>query len=270
MKTCSRTIALAAALLLAACGTFKPAPPAEKPERPADVLFLEASEKLAAEKYADAAPLFDDIERLYPYSPYATRAQLMAAYAHYQALKYDDALLALDRFIQLHPGHSDIAYAHYLRAMCLYERITDVHRDQSMTRQALDTLAGIVRRFPETDYARDAQIKIDLAHDHLAGKEMQIGRYYLKRGNHAAAINRFRRVISDYQTTSHVPEALHRLVEANLALGLEDEAAKVAAVLGYNFPGSAWYEDSYRILVEKSSPPKPDSWVQKTLSSLLD
>ncbi|HAU30010.1 MAG TPA: outer membrane protein assembly factor BamD [Rhodospirillaceae bacterium] len=270
MKTCLRAIALAATLLIAACGIFKPAPVKDLPDRPADALFTEASQKLEASKYADAAILFDDVERLHPYSPYATRAQLMAAYAQYQALKYDDALLALDRFIQLHPGHPDIAYAHYLRALCLYERITDIHRDQEITRQAVNALTDIVRRFPETNYARDAQIKIDLAHDHLSGKEMEIGRYYLKRGNYAAAINRFRRVIADYQTTSHVPEALHRLVEANLALGLTEEAAKVAAVLGYNFPGSTWYEDSYRLLVEKGAPPKPKSWVRKTLDSLLD
>jgi len=269
-KTFSFPLALAAALLAAACGSLKSAPDAETPERPADVIFNEASETLEAGRYVEAATLFDEVERLHPYSQYATQAQIMAAYADYEALKYDDAVLALDRFIQLHPGHAQIAYAHYLRALCLYERISDVRRDQEMTAQALEALTDIVRRFPDTDYARDAQIKIDLAHDHLAGKEMEIGRYYLRRGNYAAAINRFRRVISDYQTTSHVPEALHRLVEANLALGLVDEALKAAAVLGYNFPGSEWYQDSYNLLVENGQKPEQKSWVKKTLDSLLD
>jgi outer membrane protein assembly factor BamD len=174
----------------------------------------------------------------------------MAAFTQYLQNEYDDAIQSLDRFIALHPGNPDAPYAFYLRALCYYERITDVERDQQMTENALKGMEEVVRRFPDSKYGKDAAHKIILARDHLAGKEMEIGRYYQNEGEYLAAINRFERVIELYDRTTHVPEALHRLVESNLALGLIDEARKNAAVLGYNYPHSQWYRDSYA-LIEK-------------------
>jgi len=211
-------------------------------------LYNQGANLLESGSYLQAAAIFDEVERRYPYSVWSQRAQLMAAYAYYLSNQYDDALTTLDRFIQLHPGNDNIAYAYYLRALSYYEQISDVRRDQRMTRQALESLDDVIRRFPETSYARDAKLKRDLAVDHLAGKEMEIGRYYLGQGNHLAAINRFRTVITNYQTTTHVPEALHRLVEAYVELGVYPEAQATAAVLGHNYPGSEWYADSYYLL----------------------
>lgn len=217
-------------------------------ERPVEEIYNEAMDKLEAGSYKVAAQTFDEVERQHPYSKWATKAQIMAGYAYYLRGNYDDAVNALDRFIELHPGSRDVAYAYYLKGLCYYEQISDVARDQRMTEQALEVFTDLVRRFPDTDYARDARLKIDLAHDHLAGKEMDVGRFYLRRGNQLAAIGRFRTVIEKYQTTTHVPEALHRLTEAYLALGVVDEARRTAAVLGYNYPDSEWYRDSWRLL----------------------
>jgi outer membrane protein assembly factor BamD len=198
--------------------------------------------------YPKAAKSFDEVERQHPYSVWATKAQLMSAYALYQASKYEESVVAADRFISLHPGHRDVAYAYYLKAIDYYVQIADVARDQKQTQQALQALSEVVRRFPESKYARDARLKIDLARDHLAGKEMEIGRYYERQGSYLAAINRFKRVVDDYQTTTHLPEALHRLTECYTALGLTDQAQKIAAVLGYNYPGSEWYGDTYALV----------------------
>ena len=226
-------------------------------ERPVEQIYNEAVDALRAEEYIRAAERFDDVERQHPYSVWAVKASLMAAFANYQATNYDEAVLALDRFIQLHPGNPDIAYAYYLRALCFYEQISDVVRDQFNTEKAEEALNEVVRRFPDTAYARDARLKVDLTRDHLAGKEMHVGRYYLTRGHYLAAIRRFRRVVETYETTTHVPEALHRLTESYLALGLAEEATKVAAVLGHNYPGSQWYVDSYA-LVGSGALPEPD------------
>lgn len=240
-------------------------------ERPVEDIYNSAMDSLLAGDYVEAATQFDEVERQHPYSAWATKAQLMAAYANYQENRYDDAVAALDRFIQLHPGNEDIAYAYYLRAICYYEQISDIGRDQKMTQLALENLQEVVRRFPESRYARDAELKIDLARDHLAGKQMEIGRFYLERGEYLAAINRFRIVIEDYQTTTHVPEALHRLVEAYLALGVTDEAQATAAVLGHNFPGSAWYADSYLLLtgVDLRPAESADSWISRVWNSII-
>jgi outer membrane protein assembly factor BamD len=192
------------------------------------------------------------VEVNYHYSSWAVSAQLMYGYSLYQQNKYTDAIGTLDRFIQLHPAHRDVAYAYYLRALCYYEQIADIQRDQKGTEQAMNALREVVDRFPDTTYARDAKLKIDLCVDHLAGKEMEIGRYYQKQHLYEAAIGRFQRVVNDYQTTNHVPEALMRLTEVYLALGLPDQARKTAAVLGYNYPGSEWYRDSYNNLVRDS------------------
>jgi len=234
---------VALALAVSACGSKKD----KYVEREVNDLYNSAMNALEDGDLTEAAKLFDEVERQHPYSVWATKAQLMAGYAHYQANRYDEAVLALSRFIDLHPGNADVAYASYLKALCYYEQISDVARDQQMTDRALQSLQDIVRKYPESKYARDARLKIDLTRDHLAGKEMAVGRYYEQRGNYLAAINRFRKVVDDYQTTTHVPEALHRLVECYTVIGLPDEAQKAAAVLGHNYPGSEWYVDSYSL-----------------------
>lgn len=244
MRRFALSLAIALTAALSACSSSDRE---QYVERPVHVIYNQAVNALEAGNYAEAARLFDEVERQHPYSVWANKAQLMAGYANYQANRYEDAVLALDRFIQLHPGNRDIAYAYYLKAISYYEQITDVTRDQLTTEKALRALEEVERRFPESRYARDARLKIDLTRDHLAGKEMSIGRWYLKRGDYLAAINRFRRVVADYQTTTHIPEALHRLVEAYTALGLTDEAKKVAAVLGHNYPGTEWYVDTYQL-----------------------
>ncbi len=265
--------ALAAAvlcLLLWSCSLFEEEEP-RYVERPVEDLYNTAMDSLLVGDYFEAARLFDEVERQHPYSTWAAKAQLMSAFAFYQNNKYDEAINALDRFIQLHPGNKDIAYAHYLRAISYYEQISDVGRDQKFTKLALDALEEVARRFPESRYARDVSLKIDLARDHLAGKHMEIGRFYLKQGEYLAAINRFRLVIQDYQTTTHVPEALHRLVESYLVLGVTDEAQATAAVLGHNYPGSPWYADSYVLLTGIDLRPEEyqGSWISRVWNSLI-
>lgn len=232
-------------------------------ERPVEEIYNSAMDYLETQWYETAAKEFDEVERQYPYSKWATKAQLMSGYAYYKEERYDDAIIALDRFIELHPGNRDAPYAYYLKALSYYEQISDVGRDQKMTRLALNSMREVVRRFPNTAYARDARLKLDLSRDHLAGKDMSIGRYYQRRDDFLAAINRYRAVIENYQTTTHVPEALHRLTECYLALGITDEAQMSAAVLGHNFPGSNWYEDSYALLDSRDLKPqrKADSWL---------
>jgi outer membrane protein assembly factor BamD len=246
-------------------------------DRPVEELYNQAMDKFIDSEYTGAAKDFDEVDRQHPYSVWATKAQLMSAYSLYQSNKYDEATVALDRFIQLHPGNRDAAYAYYLKALCYYIQITDVGRDQKMTEQALKALDEVVRRFPDSKYARDARLKIDLTRDHLAGKEMTIGRYYERQGQYLAAINRFRRVVDTYQTTTHVPEALHRLTESYLALGIVDEARSAAAVLGHNYPGSEWYQDSYALLTGipvgvaagTTDEPSSKSWITRVIGSLF-
>ena len=220
-------------------------------EESVEQLYNTALNKLKIGDYKAAAYAFDEVDRQHPYSVWATKSQLMSAYAHYQDNAYADAIITLDRFIQLHPSNRDVPYAFYLKALSFYEQISDVGRDQKMTELALKSLNDVVLRFPRSKYARDAKLKIDLTQDHLAGKEMEIGRYYENQGQYLAAINRFRSVVDKFQKTTHVPEALHRLTESYLALGLVEQANKTAAVLGYNFPGTEWYVDTYEIVENK-------------------
>ena len=241
----SLAAAVAMALVLGGCASDED--PAYV-ERPVDDIYNEAMDYLADGDYVLAASTFDEVERQHPYSKWATKAQIMAAYTHYFNRNYDDAIITLDRFIELHPGNKDIAYAYYLKGLTYYQQISDVARDQGMTENALATFVDLVRRFPDTNYARDARLKIDLANDHLAGKDMDVGRYYLRAGHELAAIHRFRRVIEKYDTTTHVPEALHRLTEAYLSLGVVEEARNVASVLRHNYPDSNWYRDSWVLL----------------------
>ena len=246
-------LASIALLGLGACSSTKPD---KYVERPVEQLYNEGVDALGAERYQTAAKSFDEVERQHPYSTWATKAQLMGAYAYYQNNKYDDAIVAADRFIQLNPSNRDVGYAYYLKALCYYEQITDVQRDARMTELALRALEEVVRRFPDSTFARDARLKIDLTYDHLAGKEMEVGRFYMGRGQYVGAINRFKTVLDRYQQTSHVPEALHRLVESYVSLGLTDEAKKTASVLGYNYPGTDWYRDSYALVTTGELPPE--------------
>lgn len=247
--------------------------PGEEPyvERPVEELYNEAMDSLLDEDFEAAVADFAEVERQHPYSVWATRAQIMSAFVYYQNNRYDDAIAAAGRFIELHPGNRDAAYGYFLIAMSYYEQISDVGRDQRTTALALQALEEVVRRFPGSTYARDARLKIDLTRDHLAGKEMTVGRYYLRRGNPVAAIGRFRKVVELYQTTSHAAEALHRLTEAYLALGVSGEAQTAAAVLGHNYPGSRWYEHSYALLVDADLKPEADeeSWISRVFGDLL-
>jgi outer membrane protein assembly factor BamD len=198
--------------------------------------------------YVGAAPVFEEVERQHPYSIWARRAQLMSAFSYYAARDYTKAIESARRFLSIHPGNRDAPYAYYLIALSYYEQIGDVDRDQATTRQASDSLGELVRRYPETRYAADARLKLDLVRDHLAGTEMDVGRFYENRGQWLAAVTRFRTVVEEYQTTSHTPEALMRLTECYLALGVPEEARKAAAVLGRNFPGTRWYRRAYDLV----------------------
>lgn len=213
-----------------------------------NTLYNAAWDRLQRGQYAQAAALFDEVERQHPYSIWARRAQLMSSFAHYAANDHTKSVESARRFLAIHPGNRAAPYALYLIALNHYEQISDVTRDQAITRQALDALGELVRRYPDTDYAADARLKLDLVRDHLAGKEMEIGRFYQRRSQWLAAVIRFRNVVDEYQTTTHAPEALMRLTESYLALGVPEEARKSAAVLGANYPNTYWYERAYELI----------------------
>jgi outer membrane protein assembly factor BamD len=238
--------------MLAACGNSdqEAEEAAAAANMPVEQLYNNGVDALHDKRYGTAIAQFDALQQNYPYSTWAANAQLMEGYTLYLQNKYTEAIGTLDRFIQLHPAHRDIAYAYYLRALSYYEQIDDIQRDQAGTDQAMTALQEVVTRFPDSAYARDARLKIDLCRDHLAGKEMEIGRWYQRQNLNTAAIGRFQRVVDNYQTTNHVPEALSRLTEIYLQLGMRDEAKRTAAVLGYNYPGNSWYRDSYNQLFD--------------------
>lgn len=216
--------------------------------RDVNTLYLAAKERFDRGQARQAAALFDEVERQHPYSPWARRAQLMSAFSYYVARDYTKTIASSQRFLSIHPGNKDAPYAYYLIALSYYEQISDVTRDQKVTEQAKQALTDVERRFPNTKYSRDARLKLDLVNDHLAGKEMNIGRYYQRSGTWLAATMRFRNVVDNYQTTSHAPEALYRLVECYLALGVPAEALKAAAVLGATHPGSEWYSRAFALM----------------------
>lgn len=216
---------------------------------PVEQLYNEGLDALNAKRYAFAIKRFHQVESNYPFSAWAASAQLMEGYAQYLNHAYTDSVGTLERFIQLHPTNKDIAYAYYLKALDYYEQIVDVERDQKVTEQALAALRDVANRFPDTAYTRDARFKIDLCLDHLAGHEMAIGRWYESQKLYAAAINRYQRVIQNYQTTNMVPEALYRLTEVYLASGLPDQAKETASVLHHNYPNSPWYRDAWNLLL---------------------
>ena len=219
-------------------------------ERPAEQIYNQGFKRIEKNDWDRAKLFFQEVERQHPFSKWARRAMLMQAYANYRSTDYEDSIVSAQRFISLHPGSDSTPYAYYLIAMNYYDQIYDVGRDQETTVNAEAALQQVVRRYPNSDYARDARLKLELTHDHLAGKEMTIGRYYLKENQHLAAIGRFKNVVKNYETTSQTEEALHRLVEAYVSLGIISEAKLVGSVLGYNYPSGEWYQDSYNLLEE--------------------
>lgn len=259
---------LAATTALAAC--------ASKPEGEltgtVGELYNEAMDNMKKGRYPQAVHGFEELDRQYPYSQWATKAQLNVAYAQFLDKNYDETVVAAQRFLRLHPGHKDAPYALYLVGLAHYGKMSDVNRDQSATAEALAAFEELVARFPESQYARDAKLKITLCKDHLAGKEMAVGHYYQSQKQYLAAINRFKAVVSTYQTSSHTPEALYRLTESYLALGINDEATRAAAILGYNHPGSPWYAKAYGLLEGKNLAPagQSKSWAGQVMKGVKD
>ncbi len=266
--------ALTSGVVLAGCGDRDRGPggrgvPIEAYS--AEQIFERGEFELARSRPEDAALYFSEIERLYPYSEWAKRALIMQAFAYHQDTDYENSRAAAQRFIDFYPTDDDAAYAQYLLALSYYDQIEDVGRDQGLTFQALQSLRTVIERYPESDYARSSILKFELAFNHLAAKEMEIGRYYLKREHYAAAINRFRVVVEDFQTTTHTPEALHRLVESYLSLGLTDEAQTAGAILGYNYQGTEWYEDSFKLLTGRGLEleSRGDNWLSTIYRQMI-
>ena len=256
-KTMTRIGAATAPLLLAAllagCATSKSKTDTQYVARDVSTLYNAGKYRLDRGQYKMAAALFDEVERQHPYSPWARRAQLMSAFSYYMNRDYSESIAASQRFLAIHTGNKDAPYAYYLIGLSYYEQISDVTRDQKITQQAQNALGEVIRRYPDSRYASDARLKVDLVQDHLAGKEMEIGRFYQRSSNWLAASIRFREVTEKFQSTSHTPESLYRLTECYLALGVPSEAKKSAAVLGANYPGSKWYERAYQ-LMQKNAP----------------
>jgi outer membrane protein assembly factor BamD len=252
-RTTALLLACAIALPLSGCARNRTKGDTSYIARDVNTLYALAKSRLDRRQYEDAAKLFDEVERQHPYSVWARRAQLMSSFSYYLAQKYPEAVSSSQRFLTIHPGNREAPYAHYLIAMSYYQQIPDITRDQRSTQQASDAFGELIRRYPQSRYAADARLKLDLINDHLAGKEMEIGRFYQRSGNWLASVARFRNVTEKYQTTSHTPEALERLVESYLALGIPQEAQKAAAVLGRNYPGSPFYRRAFQ-LIQRHSP----------------
>ncbi len=262
-----------AALTAAACNGGGNRPRLAYEERPVELLYNTGYERLQRQRWSDAVDYFQEVERQHPYSEWSRRAILMQIYAYYQNGNYPESIAASDRFIQLFPGSPSAAYAFYMRATCHFEQIVDVGRDQGQAEQALAGLRDVARRYPGSSYATDATVKIDMVNDQLAGKEMNIGRYYQRANQPLAAIGRYKAVIDNeaFQRTSHTPEALYRLVEVYLTLGLKDEAERNGSVLGFNYPGSPWYAQAYALLTEDGLRPETaptgerESWLRRII-----
>ncbi|ABS65588.1 outer membrane protein assembly factor BamD [Xanthobacter versatilis] len=261
-------LALAMGLLVTGCASDKD--DVLPPDEPAEKIYNEGLTLLRRQEPEKAAKRFEDVDKTHPYSEWARKSLLMTTYAYFEAGKYDEAIATGKRYIALYPGSQDAAYAHYLVASALYENIPDITRDQRKTRQALDALEDVARKYPNTEYAATAKKKIEVARDQLAGKEMLIGRYYLEQRNYTGAINRFKVVVTQYQTTRQVEEALYRLTEAYMALGVVSEAQTAAAVLGYNFPDSSWYKDAYKLVQAGGVEPQENkaSWISQAFKKM--
>lgn len=264
----TRAVTLGLFVLLAACSRERVEP---IESRSAQEIFLDAEALLENDRPREAGEMFDEVERLYPYSEWAKRAMLMSAFAYHEGRLYAESRAAADRYLAFFPADNDAPYAQFLIALSYYDQIVDIGRDQANTFEALQEMRDIIERYPNSDYAVSAQMKFELALDHLAGKEMEVGRFYLGRGHYTAAINRFRVVVEEYQTTTHTPEALHRLVEGYLSLGLVPEAQTAAAILGYNFQGSVWYSDSYALLTGRGVRPANagDGWLNQVYRQVI-
>ncbi|WP_439471910.1 outer membrane protein assembly factor BamD [Brevundimonas sp.] len=266
------TVALSA-MVVASCNRGGNRPRLAYEERPVEALYNTGYQRLQSKRWADAVDYFQEVERQHPYSEWSRRAILMQIYAYYQDNHYQEAVAAADRFIALFPGNPSAPYAFYMKAICNFEQITDVGRDQGYAQAALDGLRDVARRYPGTSYAIDATVKIDMVNDQLAGKEMAIGRYYQRANQPLAALNRYKTVIDSpaFQRTSHTPEALYRMVEVNLMLGLKDEAMRNGSVLGFNYPGSPWYAEAYALLSDEGSQPtvaptgQRESWLRRLI-----
>jgi outer membrane protein assembly factor BamD len=244
-------LACACVVPLAGCATGKNKSDTAYVAKDVSSLYGAAKRTMDGGDYVTAAKLFDEVERQHPYSSWARRAQLMSAFNYYLAQKYNESISSAQRFLTIHPGNAEAPYAQYLVAMSYYQQIPDVSRDQSATQQASDAFGELIRRYPTTRYATDARLKLDLIKDHLAGKEMEVGRFYQRSGQWLAATYRFRTVVDQYQTSSHAPEALERLVECYVALGVPEQAWETAAVLGRNYPDTFWYRQSLRLLIKE-------------------
>ena len=255
IKSALLVSAAVASLSLTACQSNTRKAQRAYVERPVEILYNSAASELDKRDYAEAIELFNEVERQHPYSEWARRSTLMSAFAAYQSRRYDDAIGTAQRYIALNPGSENAAYAYHLVATSYFEQIVDIGRDQRTTELAAGALDELMRRFPTSEYAKDAQLKMDMVEDQLAGKEMEIGRWYMRRNEHLPAINRYRTVVTEFDTTSHAPEALYRLVEAYLSIGLKGEALAAASVLGYNHPESDWYEDAYRLMSDEGLDP---------------
>lgn len=260
-------LAVAAAVAVTGCASLhkKKKTDLSYQERPVDLLYATGAASLDRGNWNGAVLYFKEVERQHPYSEWARRAILMQAYAHYEANQYTEAVGDADRFISLYPGNASAVYAYYIKSVCYFEQILDVGRDQASTQQALAALSEVVKRYPTTEYASDARVKLDLVNDQLAGKELAIGRWYEKNNQPFAAMGRFKEVVDRYQTTAQTPEALFRLVEVDLQLGLIGEATKNAAVLGKNFPGDPWYIDAYKLMTSKGLKPAVEPKAKKSL-----
>lgn len=264
-------VAVVALGLLAGCGGFDPRQEGALEQYSAAEIFSRGELELENGDGEDAAFFFGEIERLYPYSEFAQRALIMQAFAYHKERDYPNSRAAAQRYIDFYPAEQDVAYAQYLLALSYYDQIDEIGRDQGLTFQALQALRVVIEQYPDTEYARSSILKFDLAFDHLAAKEMEIGRYYLKRGHYAAAVNRFRIVVEDFQTTTHTAEALHRLVESYLSLGLTDEAQTAGAILGYNFQSTEWYQESFALLTGQglALEPRGDNWLSSIYRQVI-
>jgi len=263
-------LALVAAPLVGGCSVFSKEED-YVPEDPADKLYNEGLFLLNNKQdYEDAAKKFDEVDRQNPYSDWARKALIMSAYSYYQAQKYEDCINASKRYVTLHPGSADSAYAQYLIGASYYDQILDVNHDQARAEKAISAFEEVVRKYPDTEYAVNAKKRIDMARDQLAGKEMEIGRFYMKKRDFTGAINRFKVVVTQYQTTREVEEALARLTEAYISLGIIDEAQTAAAVLGHNFPDSQWYKDAYKLVKSAGGEPNEnkDSWMSRAFKGM--
>jgi outer membrane protein assembly factor BamD len=262
---------------LAACDTMSSLNPFDRAERytpeiveqvPAQELYNRGLSRLERNDAAGAAEAFEELERQYPYSEWARRALVMKAYSYYEMSAYDEAIDAASSYLRQFPGSDEAAYAQFILASSYFDQIPDVTRDQERTERAVMALQAVIDRYPDSEYVEAARAKLLMAYDQLAGKEMEVGRFYLNQRNYTAAINRFRNVISNYQTTRHVEEALSRLTEAYFAMGITDEAQTAAAVLGHNFPESQWYRDAYVLLESGGLEPRENrrSWISRAFA----